>query len=214
MHRVEPAELNERAIPVLAATLSESELLRWTRVDFTELSDPLSVPEPSLGALVELSSGQLAVLVYGRITKELVVEFPESANFRSELDAFFKEVPSIADRVRWCALRLNRVASDQKAAVGASNAVGGKGMADSKVTGRGASRAASKTFVSSSTGKASKSAAGSALSQTKAPKRATSSKAATSAPKVLRDGRPGRASKKAAGSALSQKPASKKSKKG
>ncbi len=60
------------------------------------------------------------------------------------------------------------------------------------------------------TGKKSKAAAGSALSQTKAPKKQTSSKAASAASKVLRDKRTSKGSKSAAGSALSQTPKRKK----
>lgn len=86
-------------------------------------------------------------------------------------------------------------------------------MAKARVTGKQAASKASKTLHSGSTGKASKTAAGSALSQRKAPKKTTSEKAATSASKVLRDGRSSKASKSAAGSAFSQKPGSRKGKK-
>lgn len=82
-----------------------------------------------------------------------------------------------------------------------------------KKTGPAAAKAASKTLRSADTGKASKAAAGSALTQVKAPKETTSPKAATAASKVLRDGRTAPASKTAAASALSQKtPASKSAK--
>jgi len=77
-----------------------------------------------------------------------------------------------------------------------------------KVTGEKAATAASKTLKSGSISSKSKTAAGSALSQTKAPQKVTSPKAATAASKVLSDGRTGKASKTAAGSALSQKPSS------
>jgi hypothetical protein len=76
-----------------------------------------------------------------------------------------------------------------------------------KKTGPAAAKAASKTLRSADTGKASKAAAGSALTQVKAPKESTSPKAASAASKVLRDGRTSTASKTAAGSALSQKTA-------
>ena len=75
-----------------------------------------------------------------------------------------------------------------------------------KVTGEKAASDASKTLKSGATSSKSKSAAGSALSQTKAPTKVTSAKAATAASKVLTDGRSSKASKSAAGSALSQKP--------
>jgi len=75
-----------------------------------------------------------------------------------------------------------------------------------KVTRPKAASSASKTLRSKSTGKRSKRAAASALSQTKAPKKQTSARAAKAASKTLRDGRTSKASKSAAGSALSQTP--------
>ncbi len=78
-------------------------------------------------------------------------------------------------------------------------------MTNKKVTGKKAASAASKTIRSTGTGKASKTAGGSALSQRKAPKKQTSSRAATAASKTLRDGRTSKASKSAAGSTLAQK---------
>lgn len=78
-------------------------------------------------------------------------------------------------------------------------------MVNKKVTGKKAANRASKTLKSKSTGKVSKSAAGSALSQRKAPKKHTSARAATAASKTLRDGRTSTTSKSAAGSALAQK---------
>ena len=75
-----------------------------------------------------------------------------------------------------------------------------------KVTSKKVASKASKTLRSSSTGRLSKTAGGSALSQTKAPKKQTSKKAASAASKVLRDGRTSKASKSSAGSALAQTP--------
>ena len=82
-----------------------------------------------------------------------------------------------------------------------------------KVTQPGAASSASNTLRSKSTGGKSKSASGSALSQTKAPKKITSKKAATDASQTLRDGRTSKDSKSAAGSALAQKPKSSKKRK-
>lgn len=73
-----------------------------------------------------------------------------------------------------------------------------------KTTGSKAASLASKVLSSGSTGAASKTAAGSALTQKTAPKEQTSVRAATAASQVLRDGRTSAASKSAAGSALSQ----------
>lgn len=78
-------------------------------------------------------------------------------------------------------------------------------VAHKKTTGKKAGKASSKTLKSKATGKASKSAAGSSLSQSKAPKKATGTKAASAASKTLSDKRTSKASKSAAGSALSQR---------
>lgn len=83
-------------------------------------------------------------------------------------------------------------------------------MPKGRTTGRPAASNASKTLQSGSTGARSKSAAGSALSQTGAPGKTTSAKAAKAASSVLRDGRTSDASKSAAASALSQERGGKK----
>ena len=80
-----------------------------------------------------------------------------------------------------------------------------------KGTSKKAARAASKVLKNPSAGKASKRAAGSALTQYKAPNETTSPAAAKAASKVLLDGRSSAASKRAAASALAQ--AKKKAKK-
>jgi hypothetical protein len=78
-------------------------------------------------------------------------------------------------------------------------------MAKKEVTSKKAARSASKTLSNPSTGKASKSAAASALAQRNSPKKQTSSGVATAASKVLRDRRTSKDSKSAAGSALTQR---------
>lgn len=85
-------------------------------------------------------------------------------------------------------------------------------MAPSKQTGTKAAKAAGKTLSSHVTGRASKSAAGSALTQVKSKTETTSKKAASAASAVLRDGRTSKTSKIAAGSALSQRDKSSKKK--
>lgn len=82
-------------------------------------------------------------------------------------------------------------------------------MPKSRVTRKSASRSASSTLRSDSTGSRTKTSSGSALSQTGTPKRVSSAKAASAASRVLRDGRTSRASKSAAGSTLSQRPSAK-----
>ncbi len=82
-------------------------------------------------------------------------------------------------------------------------------MAKSKITRSEASKNASKALRNKNTGSNSKTAAGSALSQTKAPKKVTSQEAASKASQVLRDKRTSKESKSAAGSALAQTPSKK-----
>jgi len=77
-------------------------------------------------------------------------------------------------------------------------------MAHGKQTSKSAATKASKTLTIKSAGKKSRSAAGSALSQSKT-RNVTSKKAATKASGVLRDGRSSAKAKSAAGSALSQR---------
>ena len=76
-------------------------------------------------------------------------------------------------------------------------------MATRKTSSKVATKSSS-VMRSGSTGAKSKSAAGSALSQTGTRKK-TGAKAATKASSTMRDGRTGAKSKSAAGSALSQK---------
>lgn len=75
----------------------------------------------------------------------------------------------------------------------------------SKETSKQAASKASSVLKNGATGAKSKSAAGSALSQTNAPKKTTSAPAASKASAALKDGRSSAATKTAAGSALSQK---------
>lgn len=75
-------------------------------------------------------------------------------------------------------------------------------MPKAKQTGKIAATNASKTLTNQSTGKNSKSGAGSALSQRNAPEKNTSVPAAKKAAKVLDDGRTSKTSKSASASAL------------
>ncbi len=77
-------------------------------------------------------------------------------------------------------------------------------MPRTRSTSPGAAKAASQTLKNSSAADASKTAAGSALTQAKSAE-VTSARAATAASRVLREGRAGAAAKSAAGSALSQR---------
>lgn len=76
----------------------------------------------------------------------------------------------------------------------------------SEVTSKKAATAASKVLRDKGASKSAKSAAGSALSQTKDPKKVTSTNAGTAASKTLRGTGGSKSSKSAAGSALTQRP--------
>lgn len=78
-----------------------------------------------------------------------------------------------------------------------------------KTTQKKASKSASRVLKDKDSGKKSKTASGSALSQTGTPKRQTGKKAASSASRTMKDGRTSKASKSAAGSALAQTPKTK-----
>ena len=79
----------------------------------------------------------------------------------------------------------------------------------SKVTNTKAASASSKVLRDGRTSASSKTAAASALAQTKSPQKETSSRAATASSKTLRSLTTSSSSKTAAGSALSQKPSHK-----
>ena len=74
-----------------------------------------------------------------------------------------------------------------------------------KTTGPRAASLASSTLNSASTGRASRTAAGSALSQVGTPAKTTGANAASAASQVMRDGRTSAAAKSAAASALAQR---------
>jgi CheY-like chemotaxis protein len=101
MRRADPSELTIAAVPLLTAHVSESELAEWVPVSFDLIDDPLQTPEPSLGALVALESGQYFVLYYGRISGQLTVEIPSTSDPSTAVEALFEEIPLPAGRVLW-----------------------------------------------------------------------------------------------------------------
>jgi hypothetical protein len=102
MRRAKPHELKTRAVPVMTARLSEAELRKWVPVRFDEIDDPLAAPEPSKGALIELDNGAYVVVYYGKESKQLTLEIPETARDSSAVVAsFFHEVPLPTTRVLW-----------------------------------------------------------------------------------------------------------------
>jgi hypothetical protein len=100
MRRAEPHELNAKVVPVLAATLSKKDLQRLFPVRFDEV-DSFSEPEPSEGALVQLESGPLAVVMWGRSTGNLTVSLPEAADRPKVIRALLSEVSFPLKAITW-----------------------------------------------------------------------------------------------------------------
>jgi hypothetical protein len=101
MRTAKPSELTERAVPVLTAKVTESELSRWFPVKFQEINDPEATAEPSKGALIKLAAGPYIVLFYGKESGQLVLEIPASADATANVDAFLQEVPIPPSKITW-----------------------------------------------------------------------------------------------------------------
>jgi hypothetical protein len=74
--------------------ISEKDFKQLFYIEFDEL-DILAAPEPSLGAMVCLESGQYLVLIYGKVTKTLTVLKPPDDEAEKVLAALFNEVPGL-----------------------------------------------------------------------------------------------------------------------
>jgi hypothetical protein len=100
MQNAKPEELREETVVVLQAKIGEPQLHQLFPVKLEEL-DPLAEPEPSVGALVRLNSGDLIVVTYGRETDTLSLQMPESEPAARILAAFFEEVPLWRENIIW-----------------------------------------------------------------------------------------------------------------
>ena len=101
MRAAKPSELTERAAPVLAATMSESELSDLIAVEFQDIDDPEASAEPAKGALIQLAAGPYVVLFYGKESSRLVLELPVSRDAVADLRNFFEEVPLPFTSIVW-----------------------------------------------------------------------------------------------------------------
>jgi hypothetical protein len=100
MKRAMPEELVEEAVPVLEAHLPEEQVRRLIPVELTRV-DPLAEAEPSLGALVRLRAGLLAVAVYGMETGTLSLRLPRVSVSAESLRSLLKEIPVPEGAVLW-----------------------------------------------------------------------------------------------------------------
>lgn len=83
--------------PALTARVSPAELHRiFQGVRFEELGD-YEAPEPSLGAAVQLGTGVVAVLSWGKLSHELLVDLPRGASVPS----FLREAKIPAKAITW-----------------------------------------------------------------------------------------------------------------
>ncbi|HVR40484.1 MAG TPA: hypothetical protein VMU84_15415 [Thermoanaerobaculia bacterium] len=85
----------------MTARLSEPELTKWFPVAFQEISDPWAAPEPSLGALIQLDSGEYFALDFGKDSSQLTVRIPETTDPSGFLKSFFSEARPLRSRVLW-----------------------------------------------------------------------------------------------------------------
>lgn len=102
MRRAQARELNEDAIPALVLEVSEQRLRELFPVRFSAV-DPLSEPEPSIAALVELESGSYCVVTFGRVTHRATVSLPETAEVSRAVVSLFRETGIRKDEVQWIA---------------------------------------------------------------------------------------------------------------
>lgn len=83
--------------PALTARVSETELHRiFGGVRFEELGD-FEAPEPSIGAAVQLGTGVMAVLSWGKLSHELVVDLPRGAS----VPGFLRQVNIPTKAITW-----------------------------------------------------------------------------------------------------------------
>lgn len=101
MHVAKPEELTSYALPVLTAQVSDAELAEWFPVPFEEIENPDATPEPSRGALLRLSTGELFVIYFGRVSKQLTLRLPPTSHESAVVESFLREVPLPLSRVIW-----------------------------------------------------------------------------------------------------------------
>lgn len=100
MIRAEPQELDREVVPVIEASLPEHEVRRLVPVELSRL-DPLAEAEPSLGALLRLKGGLVAVAVYGTETETLALHLPEDDVSEEAIDAMLTEIPIPRGAISW-----------------------------------------------------------------------------------------------------------------
>ncbi len=105
MREVTASDIQEPMVLALVANVPLW-LVRKLPVKLKKL-DPLSVAEPSLGASIMLETGELALIVYGTVTENLLVELPANWNIEEGIRAVLDEIP-VEKYVSWRATSVGR----------------------------------------------------------------------------------------------------------
>ena len=100
MRYAQPHELTENVVPVLQLHLSAKQFAELFPVRTVAL-DPLSAPEPSKAALIQLRSGSYIVVTYGEITHRVIVEVAQSADAENVIRELLREVVVPAAAIEW-----------------------------------------------------------------------------------------------------------------
>ncbi len=100
MRKVGPEALSEDTVAVLQIQSSTDELEQIIPVKMYPL-ESLSEPEPSIGALIQLQSGDLIVTIYGQETGTLLIEIPVSKPIAKTIQAILNEIPIKKQCILW-----------------------------------------------------------------------------------------------------------------
>jgi hypothetical protein len=100
MKRAKPSELCGDVAPVIQASVPLASLYRLIPVRMTKL-DPLAESEPSIGALLRLSPGLLAVAVYGLDTRTLTLLLPKEKVSEEAIKSLLRHVRIPDSSILW-----------------------------------------------------------------------------------------------------------------
>jgi hypothetical protein len=79
---------------ILILKLSEDDLRRILPIKITP-EDPLATVEPSISGLGQLESGQYFAVLYGLVTKQLMILKSKNVSEEELLSALFSEAPEL-----------------------------------------------------------------------------------------------------------------------
>lgn len=100
MRRAQPNECLIHLYPILLAELSEADLKKLFPVELSE-AEPFTEPEPSVGGLVQLETGQYFGIVFGLQTQRLAILKPEGQPAGETLTPLFQAVPELSNFIIW-----------------------------------------------------------------------------------------------------------------